>query len=164
MAYIDYAPSYGELTEFQEHTGQKLDELKVLVVVSSKSKLVLKDGSIYKTGHYLGELYEPLFVLMDFGLKEENIVFASIEGSKKPPIDKNSTHIRYPFFNRTFPFIGGSFNRIWPHGNDRDRALEMYENDRPSNISKPVKLADIVNSAAEDFDVVFFSRRPLPTY
>lgn len=59
---------------------------KVLVVLSSEHRLVLKDGKQYETGYFLNELAVPLKKIVDAGYTP---VFANPDG-KPSAMDKNS--------------------------------------------------------------------------
>jgi putative intracellular protease/amidase len=59
---------------------------KVLIVLSSKNTLTLKDGATHPTGFYMNELGVPLKALIDAGFEP---VFCDPEGNQ-PTMDKSS--------------------------------------------------------------------------
>ena len=76
--------------------AQNLNEPKVLVVLSSKNTLHLKNGKTYPTGYYFNELAIPAKALTEAGYK---LVFADPLGNV-PSMDKDSDSPKY-FHNDT---------------------------------------------------------------
>lgn len=64
---------------------------RVLVLVSGADQIPLKEGGVHPTGHFLGELTEPVKSMHDAGYE---LVFAS-PGAKMPSIDPNSYNLIY---------------------------------------------------------------------
>ncbi len=97
----------------------------ILIVMSDKSELELKEGKIYKTGFYFNELMEPVKRFMDEG---HTLTFATPSGVV-PAMDPNS-------------------NNLQLFGND-----QAYY-DAHKNLLNQIKLMDLVNSPVVSFDRV----------
>jgi putative intracellular protease/amidase len=66
-------------------------KMQVVVVLSEETKLNLKEGKSFSTGHYLNEFAIPLMAMIDNGLRP---VFFTPSG-KNPNLDQDSIDIKY---------------------------------------------------------------------
>jgi putative intracellular protease/amidase len=114
--------------------AQETPKPKILVVISSKSSLTLRDGKNYPTGYYLNELTVPVRKLVDRGYE---VVFANPAGNA-PAMDKRSDSPRY-FQN--------------------DRAVyESYRqfHDGLKGLKKPERLSAVIQDGLDQYAAVFF--------
>ncbi len=106
----------------------------ILVVVSSKSTLELRDGKTYPTGYYLNELTVPVRKLIDRGYK---VVFANPAGNVAA-MDKRSDSAAH-------------------FGND-SAVYESYRkfHDGLTGLKKPEKLSALIEKGLDRYAAVFF--------
>lgn len=97
----------------------------ILVVMSGKAELELKDNKIYNTGFYLNELMQPVKRFIDQG---HQVTFAT-PGGLAPTLDVNSDTVQY-------------------FGND-EAAYKTHK-----NLMLELKIVDVVNSPVISFDRV----------
>lgn len=107
---------------------------KVLVIVSSKNMLQLRDGKSYPTGYYLNELTVPVRKLIEHGY---DIVFANPEGNIAA-MDKRSDSPDH-------------------FGNDH----ALYESYRKfheglTGLKNPEKLSSVIEKGLDSYAAVFF--------
>ncbi len=107
---------------------------KVLIVLSSKQSILLKDGKSYATGYYLNELMVPVVSLIEAGYEP---VFANPLGKKVYP-DEHSVNV---------DFFSGDSNKLKQVIQLRDE-LKSFQN--------PLKLSAILKSGLNEYKGIFF--------
>ena len=107
---------------------------KVLVIVSSRSAITLRENKSHPTGYFFNELVVPVRALVDDGWE---VVFANPEGNP-PSMDPSSLSAE---------FFGGDVKK-----------LESYEafHEGLADLKAPQKLATVVAGGLDGFDGVFF--------
>lgn len=116
------------------HVVQETPKPRILVIVSSKTSLHLRDGKSYPTGYYFNELAVPVRKLVDRGYE---VVFANPEGNT-PAMDKHSDSVIY-------------------FGND-PAVYESYRkfHDGLNGLQKPKKLSAVIQEGLDQYAAVFF--------
>jgi putative intracellular protease/amidase len=111
----------------------KTSKGKVLVVVSSKATLTLKDGKKYPTGYYFNELTVPVRKVMGDGYE---VVFANPEGNA-PVMDAHSDSPSY-------------------FGGDKAKYADFKKfHDGLSGLKSPARLADVVRHGLDGYAGIF---------
>lgn len=107
---------------------------KVLVIVSSRSAITLRENKSHPTGYFFNELVVPVRALVDDGWE---VVFANPDGNA-PSMDPASLSAE---------FFGGDVKRF-----------EAYRafHEGLSDLKAPRKLSTVVAGGLEGFDGVFF--------
>jgi putative intracellular protease/amidase len=114
--------------------GSNSSPPKILVIVSSKSELQLREGKVYPTGYYLNEITVPVRKMSDRGYE---IVFANPNGNP-PKMDKRSDS---PDHFGKDPLAYQSYREF---------------HDRLEGLQNPQKLSAVIEKGLEHYSAVFF--------
>ena len=130
-------PAGSETFEKLTEKGATKSE-KILLIVTSADKLLLKDGSEMNTGYWAEELIEPMKIFESEGF---NIDIGTL-GGKKPPVDQSSIN----------PDMLGGGDKQYGEAKAGEYR-EIIENSR--KINNPIDLEKLDEKDLKDYAAIF---------